>query len=255
MISLENVSIGYGDRSVIDNLTTEIPQGKVTTILGPNGCGKSTLLKSLAYLKVPTRGSIHIDGIDISSLSSRDRARKIAILPQHPIAPDGVRVGDLVRRGRTPWRGALSPWRTEDQIACDEALAAVHLQHDQSRTLVELSGGQRQRAWLALVLAQQTPTLLLDEPTTHLDLVHQIELLQLLRDRNQNSGLTVVSILHDLNLAARFSDHMILLGDGKLVDAGPPATVLSTENIEAGFNLQALVTADPITGAPMVVPH
>lgn len=255
MISLQNLSVGYDDRVVIQNLTTDIPQGKITTILGPNGCGKSTLLKTLACLMAPVQGTVTFGGVDLASQSSRDRARKIALLPQHPIAPDGVRVGDLVRRGRTPWRGVLSPWRKEDQQACDNALVAVGLQNEKARALAELSGGQRQRAWLALVLAQQTQTLLLDEPTTHLDLVHQIDLLQLLRDRNRDAGLTVISVLHDLNLAARFSDHLILLGPQGLVAAGSPDRVMSADNIKDGFNLPALITPDPITGAPMIVPH
>ena len=191
---------------------------------------------------------------DLAATPPRALARKLAILPQGPAAPEGIRVGDLVRRGRTPWRGLLTPWREADARACEAALAAVGMTELAERPLQELSGGQRQRAWIALVLAQDTPTLLLDEPTTFLDLVHQIDVLSLLRRRNRETGATVVSVLHDLNLAARFSDHLVLMGRGGVVAAGAPEAVMTPRHLAAAFGLRARVEPDPETGAPMVIP-
>ncbi|MCA0845950.1 ABC transporter ATP-binding protein [Salipiger thiooxidans] len=253
-LTAEALTIGYEGRTVIDALDLEIPEGKVTAILGPNGCGKSTLLKTLARIIEPESGRVLLQGDDIHASHSGKLARRLAILPQDPLAPDGITVGDLVRRGRTPWRGFLSPWREEDAAACARALEAVQLTHLAERPLNELSGGQRQRAWIALVLAQDTPLLLLDEPTTFLDLVHQLEVLSLLRQRNRDTGLTVVSVLHDLNMAARFSDMLVLLGRGGLVATGAPETVLTPDNLERAFGLAARVEPDPVTGKPMVCP-
>lgn len=250
-----NLTLGYGERIVLDGLSVDIPAGRVTAILGPNGCGKSTLLGALARTAPPLHGHVELEGQDIRQMDTRLLARRLALLPQSPAAPEAIRVGDLVRRGRIPWRGVLSPWRPEDADACADALAAVGMTDLSHRPIDELSGGQRQRAWIALVLAQTPQILLLDEPTTFLDLVHQIEVLDLLRQRNRAAGLTVVSVLHDLNLAARFSDHLILLGPHGLVADGVPEDVLTVDHLRAAFGLAALVIPDPVTGRPMVVPR
>jgi iron complex transport system ATP-binding protein len=254
ILKIENLTLGYRDRRVIENLTLDLPTGRMTSILGPNGCGKSTLLRACARLLPPLGGRVTLNGKDIRDENTRALARDIAILPQSPLAPQGISVGELVRRGRAPWRGFLAPWTPADEAACIHALQAVAMTGNAERALDELSGGQRQRAWIALALAQATPILLLDEPTTWLDLPHQIEVLSLLRRRNLEAGTTVVSVLHDLNLAARFSDHLILLGSQGLVAEGPPATVLTSEHLLSAFGLRAQIMADPVTGTPMVIP-
>lgn len=254
VLKAEDLSLGYRERRVIDALTLELPAGRVTAILGPNGCGKSTLLHAFARLIAPLAGRVSLNGQDLHAQNTRATARQIAILPQAPLAPDGISVGELVRRGRAPWRGFLAPWTTDDEAACAGALAAVAVTELAERPLGELSGGQRQRVWIALALAQSTPILLLDEPTTWLDLPHQIEVLSLLRERNRRSGTTVVSVLHDLNLAARFCDHLVLLGPEGLVAVGEPAKVVTADHLDAAFGLKAHVMADPVTGAPMVIP-
>ncbi|SMX51219.1 ABC transporter ATP-binding protein [Actibacterium lipolyticum] len=253
-LKAEGLTLGYRDRKVVTALDLDLPPQKVTAILGPNGCGKSTLLRALARLIKPQQGRVTLNGRNIHACPTRALAQDLAILPQAPLAPEGILVGDLVKRGRTPWRGFLSPWRAEDAQACTQALDAVGLGDMADRQLDELSGGQRQRAWIALALAQQTPLLLLDEPTTYLDLVHQIDVLSLLRQRNRDAGTTVISVLHDLNLAARFSDHLVLMGDAGIVATGSPETVLNPENLDLAFGLRAQVMPDPTTGAPMVLP-
>jgi iron complex transport system ATP-binding protein len=254
ILHAEALTLAYRDRPVIQDLTLSLPGGRVTAILGPNGCGKSTLLRAFARLMRPISGRITLGGDDIHLQDTRALARRIAILPQSPLAPDGITVADLVRRGRTPWRGFLAPWRKTDAEACAQALRAVAIEDLASRPLNELSGGQRQRAWLALVLAQQTPLLLLDEPTTWLDLPHQIEVLSFLRRRNREAGTTVINVLHDLNLAARYSDHLILLGPRGVVAKGSPGDVLTAENLDRAFGLAARIVPDPVKGSPMVVP-
>jgi iron complex transport system ATP-binding protein len=254
-LSTEALTLAYRDRVIIRNLSLSVPDGCMTSILGPNGCGKSTLLKALARLITPASGRVRLGGEDIGSIDTRALARRLAILPQSPKAPEGITVADLVRRGRTPWRGFLSPWTEEDAQVCWQALEAVGLETFADQPIDELSGGQRQRAWIALVLAQNTSTLLLDEPTTWLDLTHQLEVLSLLQTRNRAHATTVVCVLHDLNLAARYSDHLILLGPEGLVAVGAPDKVVTVENLAAAFGLKALVVADPVTGRPMVVPH
>ncbi|MEC9433800.1 MAG: ABC transporter ATP-binding protein [Pseudomonadota bacterium] len=254
-LTAEALTLGYGDRMVVEHLDLTLPPGRVTAILGPNGCGKSTLLHALARLTRPISGRVSLEGRDLGAYAPRALARRLAILPQGPAAPEGIRVGDLVRRGRTPWRGMLSPWSEADARACAAALEAVGMTALAERPLQALSGGQRQRAWIALALAQDTPALLLDEPTTFLDLVHQIEVLRLLRRRNREMGTTVISVLHDLNLAARFSDHLVLMGRGGVVAAGAPGAVMTPDNLKAAFGLNARVEPDPETGAPMVIPR
>lgn len=251
----ESLSVGYQDREVIRGLDLAFPVGRSTAILGPNGCGKSTLLRALARLLKPSAGRVLLGETDLHTADTRSVARQLAILPQFPLAPDAINVGELVRRGRTPWRGLLSPWTTADNAACTDALDAVGMGAMADRPLAELSGGQRQRAWLALVLAQQTPLLLLDEPTSHLDLAQQIEMLKLLQRRVRDTGMTVVSVLHDLNLAARFSDHLVLLSPDGLVAEGAPDVVMTAEHLRRAFGLAAQVMVDPLTGRPWVLPH
>ena len=254
VMEMKNITLRFGGVVAIKDISFDIRKGEIRAIIGPNGCGKSTLLRALARLLSPNRGSVTLEGTDLRTLSPRKLARRLAILPQHLHAPEGIRVSDLVMRGRIPWRSFLSIWRDEDRDACEAALRAVGMQDHADRDLSELSGGQRQRAWLSLVLAQQTPYLLLDEPTTYLDLTHQMEVLRLLRQLNQHSGTTVVSVLHDLNLAARYSDHLVLLGKGELVATGRPTDILTQKNLAYAFGLDAQVIADPITHTPLVVP-
>lgn len=254
-LKTDRLTLGYGERTIIEELSLAFPSGQVTAILGPNGCGKSTLLRALARLLPPQSGGVTLNGEDLFGIETRALARRLAILPQAPVAPEGISVLELVKRGRTPWRGLLAPWSGEDAEKCAAALAHVGLTELHDRSLNTLSGGQRQRAWIALVLAQDTPCLLLDEPTTWLDLRHQLEVLSLLRARKENDGTTVVTVLHDLNLAARFSDHLVLLGPEGLVAEGKPDEVVRPAHLKAAFGLEATVIPDPVIGTPMVVPH
>lgn len=255
VLKTEELTLGYGEKVVIDNLSLAFPDRQMTSILGPNGCGKSTLLRALARLLRPAQGTVTLDGEDVFALDTRALARRLAILPQAPNAPDGITVMELIKRGRTPWRGLLAAWSAQDLEKCTAALRHVGLDEQMDRQLNTLSGGQRQRAWIALVLAQDTPYLLLDEPTTWLDLRHQLEVLALLRERNRREGTTVVTVLHDLNLAARYSDHLVLLGPSGLVAKGAPDEVLNEDNLRQAFGLKAMVTPDPVTGTPMIVPR
>ncbi|WP_306153190.1 ABC transporter ATP-binding protein [Roseovarius sp. MMSF_3281] len=254
MLRTEALSLSYDDVSVIRDLDLELPGGRVTAIIGPNGCGKSTLLRALARLMPPGSGRVTLNGEDINRIPPKRLARQLAILPQTLRAPEGIRVSDLVMRGRIPWRTFLSPWNEADKTACETALEAVGMTGLADRELSELSGGQRQRAWLSLVLAQQTPCLLLDEPTTYLDLTHQMDVLALLRRQNRQSGQTIISVLHDLNLAARYSDNLVLLANGRVVASGASEQVLTPDNLLTAFDLEARVIPDPVTGTPMVVP-
>ncbi|TQS72682.1 ABC transporter ATP-binding protein [Rhodobacteraceae bacterium] len=253
-LQTHHLCLGYDGRDVIADLSLELPVGKVSAILGPNGCGKSTLLHALARLERPRAGRVLLEGDDIHATDTRALARRLAILPQAPLAPPGISVGDLVRRGRAPWRGVLQRFSQADAAACAAALEAVDMTALRDRDLDALSGGQRQRAWIALTLAQTAPFLLLDEPTTWLDLPHQIEILRLLQRLNRTQGVSVVSVLHDLNLAARFCDHLVLFGPHGLVATGTPRAVLSEDNLRTAFGLDARVVACPVSGAPMVCP-
>ncbi|WP_226341094.1 ABC transporter ATP-binding protein [Gemmobacter serpentinus] len=253
-LEVRGLTLGYPGRAVLRDLSLRMPSGRVTAILGPNGCGKSTLLRALGRLIVPQGGSVQLGGRDLRGYEPRLLARRLGILPQAPLAPEGITVADLVGRGRAPWRGLLSGWSTADREAVARALAAVHLEDMAERPISELSGGQRQRAWIALALAQETEILLLDEPTTWLDLPHQIEVLRLFQRLNRERGLTVISVLHDLNLAARHSDHLVLLGRDGLVAEGAPEAVLTPLHLARAFGLEARVMPDPVTATPMVVP-
>ncbi|GAA2546347.1 ABC transporter ATP-binding protein [Winogradskya consettensis] len=250
----EELSLGYGDRHVVDNLTLEIPAGKVTVIVGPNACGKSTFLRGLARLLPASSGSVLLDGRSIHSTPSKDVALKLGILPQGPIAPDGITVADLVSRGRHPHQGYFRRWTAEDDAAVTAALTATGTLELAARSVDELSGGQRQRVWIAMALAQRTGILLLDEPTTYLDLSHQVEVLDLLTDLNESEGATVVMVLHELNLACRYADHLVVMKDGAIVAAGDPGVVLTEQVVEDVFDMRCQVVPDPVSRTPMIVP-
>ena len=253
-LTVEDLSLSYGDRTVIDHLDLSVPAGKVTVIVGPNACGKSTLLRSLSRLLAPRTGRVVLDGKDVHRMPARQLARTLGLLPQSPIAPEGITVADLVGRGRHPHQGMFSRWNAEDDDAVAAALDATATAELAERSVDELSGGQRQRVWIAMALAQQTDLLLLDEPTTYLDVAHQVEVLDLLTDLNAARGTTIVMVLHDLNLAARYTDHLVALSAGRLHAAGPPAHVLTEETVRAVFGLESQVVTDPTSGKPLVLP-
>jgi iron complex transport system ATP-binding protein len=251
----DDVTLAYDGRVVVDGLTLTIPDGQVTAIIGPNACGKSTLLRALARLLRPQRGAVVLDGESIHRLPTKQVAKRLGLLPQHPIAPDGILVGDLVARGRTPHQSLLQQWSVADEAAVRAALDATGVGDLADRPVDELSGGQRQRVWIAMALAQQTGLLLLDEPTTFLDIAHQIEVLELVADLHRDDHRTIVIVLHDLNLACRYAHHLVAMRDGRIVAHGPPSEVITAETVHAVFGLESLVIADPITGTPLVVPR
>ena len=253
-LSIENLTLGYADRTVIDELDLVVPAGKVTAIVGANACGKSTLLRSMSRLLAPRTGRVILDGKDVHRMPAKQLARTLGLLPQSPIAPEGITVADLVGRGRHPHQGILSRWSREDDIAVAEALEATETAALAERSVDELSGGQRQRVWIAMALAQQTDLLLLDEPTTFLDVSHQIEVLDLLTDLNSTRGTTIVMVLHDLNLAARYSDHLVALSAGRVHAQGSPAEVLTEEVVRTVFGLDSRVILDPTSGKPLMLP-
>lgn len=253
-LTADSLSLSYGDRAIIDDLDLEIPAGKVTSIVGANGCGKSTLLKSLARLLKPQSGSVLLDGQSVTSIPSKRLARTLGLLPQSPIAPDGIAVADLVGRGRHPHQGALARWSPGDEAVVEEALRATRTLELANRPVDELSGGQRQRVWIAMALAQETDILLLDEPTTFLDVTHQVEVLDLVTDLNRDRGTTVVMVLHDLNLAARYSDSLVAVMDGKVRAFGTPDEVLTTGLVKEVYGMDSMIIPDPVSGSPLVLP-
>ncbi len=253
-LAAHQVSLGYGERPVVHELTLQVPDHRISVIVGANACGKSTLLRGLARLLRPTSGSVVLDGQAISSLPSRQVARTLGLLPQNPVTPEGVTVVDLVGRGRHPHQSALQRWSHEDERAVAEALELTDTLDLADRLVDELSGGQRQRVWIAMALAQQTDLLLLDEPTTYLDVAHQVEVLDLLADLNRQRGTTIVMVLHDLNLAARYADHLVAMCGGRIVSAGTPVEVITEECMGEVFGMDCRVVDDPVTGTPMVLP-
>lgn len=253
-LNARGLTLGYDDRAVVTDLDADILDGKVTAIVGANACGKSTLLRGLARLMRPESGTVLLGGADIHRLPTREVATRIGVLPQQPVAPDGITVADLVARGRQPHQKWLRQWTPADEQAVTAALAATGITALADRPVDELSGGQRQRVWIALVLAQDTDLLLLDEPTTFLDLAHQLEVLDLLTDLNAD-GRTVVAVLHDLNMACRYAHEIVAMRDGAVVAQGPPAEIVDAGLVETVFGVRARVITDPTTGTPLVLPE
>ncbi|MFI9509698.1 ABC transporter ATP-binding protein [Nocardia sp. NPDC052566] len=250
----DRVRLGYRGRTISDELSVDVPDGTFTVIIGPNACGKSTLLRALARLLAPESGSVLLDGKAITAYPAKEVARRIGLLPQTSTAPDGIRVADLVARGRYPHQSLLRQWSRADADAVAAAMAATGVTDLSARSVDELSGGQRQRVWIAMVLAQETPIILLDEPTTYLDIAHQIQVLDLCRALNRESGRTIVAVLHDLNQAARYADHLIAMKDGAVIAAGPPKQIVTAELVREVFTLGCRVIDDPETAAPLVIP-
>lgn len=250
----EKLTLSYESRQVVHGLDVHIPAGKVTVIVGPNACGKSTLLRALARLLVPQAGRVLLHGRDIRDYPTREVARMLGLLPQSPVAPPGICVADLVARGRFPHQTLLRQWSEQDERAVVEAMRQTQVDALADQLVDALSGGQRQRVWLAMAIAQETPILLLDEPTTFLDIAHQYELLELCRRLNRDGGRTLVMVLHDLNQAARYADHVIAMKAGAIVAAGTPQQVITAPVIESVFGIRSLVVPDPVTATPMVVP-
>lgn len=253
-LSGTGMTLAYDRRTVAEELTVAVPDRSFTVVIGPNACGKSTLLRALARMLRPTTGAVLLDGEDIHRRPARQVARTLGLLPQSSIAPDGITVAELVARGRYPHQGLLRQWSRDDERVVGESMAATGVADLADRLVDELSGGQRQRVWIAMVLAQQTPLLLLDEPTTYLDIAHQIEVLDLCARLHEEQGRTLVVVLHDLNHAARYATHLIAMRDGRVVAAGEPRQVVTAELVTEVFGLPCRVIADPETGTPLVVP-
>ncbi|WP_431835978.1 ABC transporter ATP-binding protein [Cellulomonas sp. Y8] len=249
-----SLTLGYRDRTVVDGLDLAVPPGRITAVVGANACGKSTLLRSMSRLLAPRGGQVLLDGREVHRTPAKELARTLGLLPQSPLAPEGITVADLVGRGRHPHQRVLSRWSREDDRAVAAALEATGTVELAERPVDELSGGQRQRVWIAMVLAQETDLLLLDEPTTFLDVSHQVEVLDLLTDLNRDRGTTIVMVLHDLNLAARYADHLVAMAGGRVLAAGDPSDVLTPETVQAVFGLASRVITDPLSGRPLMLP-
>ncbi|TQL48717.1 iron complex transport system ATP-binding protein [Homoserinimonas aerilata] len=253
-LAASGLTLAYDGRTIVDGLDIEVPRGGFTIIVGPNGCGKSTLLKALSRTLKPVAGSVLLEGSPIDGMRSKAVARRLAMLPQSPIAPDGITVRDLVGRGRYPHQGIFRQWSVEDSDAVNAALASTGIEELGERYMSELSGGQRQKAWIAMVLAQRTELMLLDEPTTFLDIAHQYEVLQLCA-RLHGEGRTLVAVLHDLNQAARYATNLVVMKEGTIVAQGEPAATLTADLVEDVFGLPCAIIRDPESGSPMVIPR
>ncbi|MGV0347238.1 MULTISPECIES: ABC transporter ATP-binding protein [Corynebacterium] len=253
-IQVESLTVGHNRRVISEDLSLIVPEGGYTAIIGPNACGKSTLLRAISRILPYEQGRVLIHGADIAHVPTRRLATRLGLLPQSSFSPEGIRVEDLVARGRHPHLGIFGRWSKADDDAVVEAMAATGISDLSGRQVDELSGGQRQRVWVAMVLAQATPILLLDEPTTFLDIAHQYGLLDLFERLRRNMGRTIVAVLHDLNQAARYATHLIVMKDGKVVTSGPPADVITAELIEHVYELPCRIAPDPETGSPMVIP-
>ncbi|WP_216216727.1 ABC transporter ATP-binding protein [Amycolatopsis aidingensis] len=252
-LTARELTLGYGDRVVSTRLSLDIPDGAFTAIVGPNACGKSTLLRAFVRLLRPDEGQVRLDERAVGAYPPKSLARMLGFLPQDPLAPENIRVRQLVGRGRFPHQALLSTWSPADERAVTKAMSDAGVADLADRPVHELSGGQRQRAWVAMVLAQQTPYLLLDEPTSFLDITHQYQLLRLLA-RLRDEGRTVITVLHDINQACRFADHVVAMRDGRIVAEGTAADIVDAELLKEVFDLPSIVVPDPVTGTPMVVP-
>lgn len=248
-----DITLRYGDRVVSTGLSVDVPDGAFTAVVGPNGCGKSTLLRAFVRLLAPDAGRVELDGREVGGYRNKELARELGFLPQDPQAPEDIRVRQLVGRGRFPHQGVFALWSPADEKAVTAAMEAAGVTDLADRHVQELSGGQRQRVWIAMVLAQETPYLLLDEPTSFLDITHQYQLLGLLT-RLRDEGRTVIAVLHDINQACRFADHLIAMKDGRVVAEGAPAGTVDTALVKDVFDLPSVIVPDPVTGTPMVVP-
>ncbi|MUL44288.1 ABC transporter ATP-binding protein [Streptomonospora sp. PA3] len=254
-LAATGLSLGYRSQTVVDRVSVALPPEQVTVIVGPNGCGKSTLLRGLARLLKPRGGAVLLDGADIARLPARSLARRLGLLPQQPVAPDGITAADLIARGRHPHQRWFRQFSDTDAAAVSRAMAATGVTELAERPIEELSGGQRQRVWIALALAQDPDVMLLDEPTTYLDPAHQVDVLELLTGADTRSGRTIVLVLHDLGLAGRYADHLIVMKDGEIAAQGAPSQVVTAETVEAVFSLPCRVIEDPLTGTPIVLPR
>ncbi|MBB3053285.1 iron complex transport system ATP-binding protein [Prauserella isguenensis] len=254
-LSTERITFAYEDSTVLEDLSVAMPEGRITSIIGPNGCGKSTLLGSMARLLKPRTGSVHLDGEVIANLATREVAKRLGVLPQGPHVPEGLTTRELVSQGRYPHQSFLRQWSRSDERAVARALEITGVDGFADRALDTLSGGQRQRAWIAMALAQQTDTLLLDEPTTYLDMAHQLEVLELLARLNREEGQTAVMVLHDLNSAARYSHQMIALCEGRVYAAGSPHEVMTSHMLGDVFGVKADIFYDPRNGSPQCLPY
>lgn len=253
-LTTRKLTLAYDGACVISELNLAIPAGQITVLVGANGCGKSTLLRGLARLLKPHSGTVYLDGKSIFKLSTKEVAKHLGILPQGPVAPEGLTVRELVAQGRYPHQGWLQQWSPEDERITNQALITTDMMDLANRPLENLSGGQRQRAWIAMALAQDTQILLLDEPTTFLDLAHQIEVLDLLYDLNQSQGRTIIMVLHDLNQACRYADYLVAIAAGRIVASGKPDEVMTEEMIRQLFMLECRIVKDPVAGTPMCIP-
>ncbi|GAE26871.1 iron compound ABC uptake transporter ATP-binding protein PiaD [Halalkalibacter wakoensis JCM 9140] len=250
----ENITAGYDHKTILYDVSISVPSNQISIIIGANGCGKSTLLKTMARLIKPTSGQVTLDGKPIHKIPPKQLARVLGLLPQSPIVPEGITVADLVGRGRFPHQTFLKGWTKKDYEAVSEAMEMMKITEFAEQNIDELSGGQRQRVWIAMALAQQTDILFLDEPTTYLDITYQVEILDLLTDLNRKHGTTIVMVLHDINLSARYADHIFALQKGKLVAEGAPKEVITSTLIEDIFGLHCTVIKDPVSGSPSVIP-
>lgn len=254
-LETRQLTLSYGERNIIDSLDLQIPKGKVTVFIGSNGSGKSTLLRSLARLLKPKGGAVLLEGEAIAKRSTKEVAKRLAILPQGPSAPEGLTVLQLVKQGRYPYQSWLQQWSEEDEEMVQRALEATQLTDMADRTVDSLSGGQRQRAWIAMTLAQGTETILLDEPTTYLDMSHQIEILDLLDELNQQEERTIIMVLHDLNLACRYAHHIVAVHNQTVVAEGPPEAIMTVDLVRTVFQMDCEITHDPLYGTPMCIPY
>ncbi|GAB6109003.1 ABC transporter ATP-binding protein [Fusibacter bizertensis] len=254
-INIDHIKVGYGNEIVIEDMSLQVPVGKITTIIGPNGCGKSTLLKTIGRLIPKLQGSVIVEGKDVATYDTKELAKKMAILPQSPLSPEGITVEELIAYGRFPHQKGLGRLKESDEQIVSWAMKITNLIEIRDKKVDSLSGGQRQRVWIALALAQQTPFILLDEPTTYLDMAYQLEVLELIEHLNKFHGATIVMVLHDLNLASRFSDHMIAIRDGEIVCSGTPNEVMGTSQLRAIYGIDPTISVDPKTQKPICVTY